>query len=113
MGTLTDRVHRELSDDDVARIAGTYHAWRGDRNAGTYAEVPGFCKAEKIEDIRKHAHILTPGRYVGAEDVEDDAEPFEEKMKRLAATLHDQMAETTKLDAEIAANLEELGYGLA
>jgi type I restriction enzyme M protein len=111
MGALTDRVHRELSDDDVARIAGTYHAWRGDKNAGAYVEVPGFCKAANLEDIRKHEHILTPGRYVGAEDVEDDAELFEDKMKRLSATLRDQMKASEKLDATIAANLKELGYG--
>ena len=111
MGTLVDRVHRELNDHDVAKIAGTYHAWRGDKNAGTYAEVPGFCKAAKLEDIRTHGHILTPGRYVGAEEVEDDGEPFEDKMKRLAATLRNQTAEASKLDAAIAANLKELGYG--
>jgi type I restriction enzyme M protein len=111
MGTLTDRVHRELSDDDVAGIAGTYHAWRGDKNAGTYADVPGFCKAAKLEDIRRHGHVLTPGRYVGAGEVEDDGEPFAAKVKRLAATLRDQTAESAKLDAAIAANLKELGYG--
>jgi type I restriction enzyme M protein len=111
MGTLTDRVHRELSDDDVARISGTYHAWRGDKNAGTYAELPGFCKAARLADIRKHGYVLTPGRYVGAEEVEDDGEPFAEKMKRLAATLRDQTAESSKLNAAIAANLKELGYG--
>jgi type I restriction enzyme M protein len=111
MGTLTDRIHRELSDDDVAKIAGTYHAWRGDKNAGTYADVPGFCKASKLEDIRKHGHVLTPGRYVGSEETEDDGEPFEEKMKRLATTLRDQTAKSGKLDAAIAANLKELGYG--
>lgn len=111
MGTLTDRVHRELSDDDVARIAGTYHAWRGDKDAGPYVEIPGFCKAAMIEDVRKHSHLLTPGRYVGAEGVEDDGEPFEEKMKRLAFALREQTAESAKLDAAIAANLKELGYG--
>ncbi|MGB8521620.1 MAG: class I SAM-dependent DNA methyltransferase [Candidatus Acidiferrales bacterium] len=111
MGTLTDRVHRELSDDDVSRIAGTYHAWRGDKNAGTYVEVPGFCMAAKLDDIRKHGHVLTPGRYVGAEEVEDDGEYFEDKMRRLALTLRDQTAESAKLDAVIAANLKELGYG--
>jgi type I restriction enzyme M protein len=110
-GTLTDRVHRELSDEDVAKIAGTYHAWRGDKDAGTYADVPGFCMAAKLENIRKHGHVLTPGRYVGAEAVEDDGEPFEEKMKVLAATLREQTAESAKFDAVIAANLKELGYG--
>jgi len=111
MGTLTDRVHRELSDADVARIAGTYHAWRGDKGADEYADIPGFCKAAKLEDIRKHGHVLTAGRYVGAEAVEDDGEPFEEKMARLAATLRQQQAEAARLDAAIAANLKELGYG--
>jgi type I restriction enzyme M protein len=111
MGRLTDRVHRELTDEDIARIAGTYHAWRGDKGAGEFADVPGFCKAATQDDIRKHGHVLTPGRYVGAEAVEDDGEPFEEKMSGLAATLREQQAEAARLDAAIAANLKELGYG--
>ncbi len=111
MGTLVDRVHRELTESDLAKIAGIYHAWRGDKDTGTYADVPGFCKATKLEDIRKHGHMLTPGRYVGAEEVEADGEPFEEKMKRLTSTLREQQAEAAKLDAVIAANLKELGYG--
>jgi type I restriction enzyme M protein len=111
LGALVDRVHRELTDEDVAKIAGTYHAWRGDKSAGTYADVLGFCKAAKLDDIRKHGHVLTPGRYVGAEATEDDGEPFDEKMKRLTATLREQQAEAAKLDAAIALNLKELGYG--
>ena len=111
MGTLTDRVHRELTDEDIARITGTYHAWRGDKGAGEYVDVPGFCKAAKLEEIQKHGYVLTPGRYVGAEAVEDDGEPFEEKMARLAATLREQQVEAGRLDAAIAANLKELGYG--
>lgn len=111
LGTLVDRTHRELTDDDLARIAGTYHAWRGDKDAGKYADVPGFCMSAKLEDIRKHGHVLTPGRYVGAEAAEGDGEPFEEKMRRLAATLREQQAEAAKLDAAIAANLRDLGYG--
>jgi type I restriction enzyme M protein len=111
MGTLIDRVHRELTDDDVAKIAGTYHAWRGDKNASMYTDIPGFCKAAKLDDIRKHGHVLTPGRYVGAEVAEDDGEPFEEKMRRLAITLRQQQAEGAKLDTAIAANLNRLGYG--
>jgi type I restriction enzyme M protein len=111
MGQLVDRTHRELTDEEIGRIAGTYHAWRGDKDAGTYDNVPGFCKATKLEDIRKHGHVLTPGRYVGAEAVEDDGEPFEEKMARLAATLRQQQAEAARLDTAIAANLKELGYG--
>jgi type I restriction enzyme M protein len=111
LGSMIDRVHRELTDDDIAKIAGTYHAWRGDPEAGEYADVPGFCKAAALEDIRKHGYVLTPGRYVGAEALEDDGEPFEEKMKRLTATLQEQQAEAAKLDAAITANLRELGYG--
>jgi type I restriction enzyme M protein len=111
MGTLVDRIHRELSDDDVAKIAGTYHAWRGDKNARAYADVPAFCKAAKLDDIRKHGYILTPGRYVGSEEVEGDGEPFEQKMKRLAVALRDQTTKSSNLDAAIAANLKELGYG--
>src|SRR5216110_788879 len=65
MGTMVDRVHRDLTDEDLAKIAGTYHAWRGDEDAGEYADVAGFCKAAKLDEIRKHGHVLTPGRYVG------------------------------------------------
>jgi type I restriction enzyme M protein len=111
MGTLVDRVHRELTDADVAKIAGTYHAWRGDTGAGTYDDIPGFCRSATLDDIRKHGHVLTPGRYVGAEAQVEDAEPFEEKMQRLTATLREQQKESVKLDAAIVANLKELGYG--
>jgi type I restriction enzyme M protein len=111
LGSMVDRTHRELTDDDLARIAGTYHAWRGDPDAGGYADIPGFCKSATLDDIRKHGHVLTPGRYVGAEAAEEDVEPFEEKMSRLAATLREQQAEAAKLDAAIARNLKELGYG--
>ncbi len=111
MGTMVDRVHRELTETDVAKIAGTYHAWRADKGAGKYEDVPGFCKSAALEEVRKHGFVLTPGRYVGAEPVEDDGEPFEEKMKRLVATLREQQAEATKLEEAIAKNLEALGYG--
>jgi type I restriction enzyme M protein len=111
LGRMADRTHKELTDDDIARIATTYHAWRGEHDAGEYADIAGFCKSASLEEVRKHGHMLTPGRYVGAEAVEDDCEPFEEKMKRLTTTLRDQQAEAEKLDAAIAANLEEFGYG--
>jgi len=110
-GRIVDRTHRELSDEDVARIADTYHAWRGETDAGEYADVPGFCRSATLEEVRKHGHVLTPGRYVGAEAQEHDGEPFDEKMKRLVATLREQQAEAAKLDAAIASNLKELGYG--
>jgi len=110
LGRMVDRTHRELTDEDIATIASTYHAWRGEKQAGEYAEVAGFCKSATVEEIRKHGHVLTPGRYVGAEAQEDDGEAFEEKMKRLTATLREQQAEGAKLDGAIAANLKELGY---
>jgi type I restriction enzyme M protein len=206
LGTMADRVHRELTEEDAAKIAGTYHAWRGDEGAGEYADVAGFCKSAKLDEIRAHGHVLTPGRYVGAEVAEDDlpaprpgcffvyaircdddsiyightdnlqrrwnehcagqgadwtksrrpirivhyeeyasreeavarekelkttngrrwlkeeiaagrarqagGEPFDEKMKRLTATLREQQAEAAKLDEAIARNLKELGYGV-
>jgi len=111
LGTMIDRVHRELTDEDIEKIAGTYHAWRGDKGAGSYEDIPGFCKGAKIWQIREHNHILTPGRYVGAAEVEDDGEPFEEKMARLTAELREQAAESEKLDKLIWANLEDIGYG--
>ena len=121
MGTLIDRVHRELTDADIAKIVDTYHAWRGDsgdaemRNAHLgrpqYADVPGFCKSATTDEIAAHGHVLTPGRYVGAEEVEDDGEPFEEKMPRLVAELNAQFAESAKLEQAIKANLRGLGYG--
>jgi type I restriction enzyme M protein len=110
-GRMTDRTHRELADEDIARIASTYHAWRGEKDAGEYSDIAGFCKSALLEEVRKHGHVLTPGRYVGAEAQQDDGEPFEEKMRRLATTLREQQTEATKLDAAIAATLKELGYG--
>lgn len=100
-GTLVDRTHRELIDEDIATIAGTYHAWRGDPGAGEYADVPGSCASATIETIRGHGHVLTPGRYVGAEAADDDDEPFETRMARLVSLLHEQQAEATRLDAQI------------
>lgn len=112
MGALVDRVRRELGDEEIAAIARTYHAWRGDADAGqAYEDIPGFYKAATLDDIRGHNHILTPGRYVGAAAVEDDGEPFYEKMARLTAQLRAQQAEAATLDAQIWANLEAIGYG--
>ena len=122
LGVMADRTHRELTDDEITRIAQTYHAWRGspstsspstgeDRDGGEYRDVAGFCKSAPLDEIRKHGHVLTPGRYVGAEAAEDDGEPFGKKMQRLTATLREQQAEAAKLDVAIAANLKELGYG--
>jgi len=111
LGKLVDRTHRELTDEDVKRIADTFHAWRGEQDAGRYGDIPGFCKTASLDEIRKHGHVLTPGRYVGAEAVEADGKPFEEKMQLLVAQLRQQQAEAATLDREIAKNLERLGYG--
>jgi type I restriction enzyme M protein len=111
MGRMADRTHKELTDGDIARVVATYHAWRGEQGSGEYADIAGFCKSAPLEEVRKHGYVLTPGRHVGAEAVEDDGEPFEEKMQRLTATLREQQAEAAKLDAAIAASLKELGYG--
>lgn len=110
MGELVDRTRRELTDAEIQKIADTYHAWRGEKNAGEYADVAGFCKSATLEDIRKHDHVLTPGRYVGSAEQEDDGEPFEEKMRRLSALWREQRAEGARLDALIEANLKELGF---
>ncbi|MEQ9453176.1 MAG: class I SAM-dependent DNA methyltransferase [Phycisphaeraceae bacterium] len=103
MGTLVTRVLRDLSQEDIARIADTYHAWRADEDG--YTDVPGFCKAVPKSEIAEHGYVLTPGRYVGAEDVEDDGEPFEKKRARLAATLLEQFAESNRLQATIGQSL--------
>jgi len=112
MGTLVDRVHRDLSDEEIARITRTYHAWRGEKDAGKYKDVAGFCKSATTEEITAHGYILTPGRYVGAEAAEDDGEPFEDKMKRLTSTLQEQFQESKRLEGEIRRNLANLGYAL-
>lgn len=112
LGAMIDRVHRELTEVDIRKIADTYHAWRGDKDCEqNYEDIPGFCKSASLDEIRKHGHILTPGRYVGAAEVEDDGEPFEEKMARLTATLREQTEQAAKLDKAIWANLKEIGYG--
>jgi len=115
LGVMVDRRHRELTLEDIKKIADTYHAWRGEPVNGqkmAYADVAGFCKAAKLEEIRKQGHILTPGRYVGAEEEASDDEEFEGKMKRLTAELAEQMREGKKLDEEISKNLESIGYEL-
>ncbi|MCL4458787.1 MAG: type I restriction-modification system subunit M [Chloroflexi bacterium] len=111
MGRMIDRVHRELTDEDIARIAGTYHAWRGDEGVESYQDIPGFCKSASTEEIAAHSHVLTPGRYVGAEDIEDEDEPFEEKISRLTGKLEEQFAESARLEAVIRQNLRGLGHG--
>ena len=110
LGYMLDRTRRDLSSEDITRISETYHAWRGDDGTGDYADVPGFCKGATLEEIRRHGHVLTPGRYVGAEPQPDDGEPFQEKMSRLAAQWREQRDEAARLDAAIAENLAKLGF---
>ena len=110
LGHMLDRTRRDLSAEDITRIADTYHAWRGTREAG-YADEPGFCKSATLGEVRKHGHVLTPGRYVGAAPQEEDGEPFAEKMTRLSAQWREQQAEAQRLDAEIEENLARLGFG--
>ena len=111
LGHMVDRAHRALSAEDIARVADTYHAWRGKEGRGEYADVPGFCKSATLEEIRKHGHVLTPGRYVGAAPQEDDGIPFAEKMARLTVQWREQQTKAKRLDAEIEANLTRLGLG--
>jgi type I restriction enzyme M protein len=143
IGSMISRTQKELTEADIARIAGTYHAWRGDRKllaerrkppgastrivpsndspeglrpaaeieTLTYADQPGYCKSATLEDIRKHDFVLTPGRYVGAADLEDDGIPFETKMSEMTSLLYQQMEESSRLDKVIRKNLEVLGYG--
>jgi type I restriction enzyme M protein len=111
MGALVDRTHRELSGEDIAQIAATYHHWRSETQNGSYQDQPGYCSAATMDDIRQNNYVLTPGRYVGVADVEDDGEPFEDKMARLTVKLYEQMREGQALDDRIRTNLEALGYG--
>lgn len=127
MGTLIDRVHLELTEEDIERIVSTYHEWRHDdlawrgeaekadctlpaKPGSNYRDFPGFCKCATTEEIAAHGYVLTPGRYVGAEEVEDDGEPFEEKMPRLVAELNAQFSESHRLEEIIRNNLKELGF---
>ena len=111
LGSMVDRTHRELTQEDIALIADTYHAWRGGSEASDYLDRPGFCKSLALDEVRKHDHMLTPGRFVGAAAQEDDGEPFEVKMKRLFSELQTQQTDAANLDAAIIANLQDLGYG--
>jgi type I restriction enzyme M protein len=111
MGVLIDRVHRELTEEEIARIAQTYHAWRGEKGAGKYEDIPGFCKSAKLDEISAHGYVLTPGRYVGAEEAEDDGEAIKEKMQLLTAKLEEQFKESARLEEEIKANLRGIGHG--
>ena len=114
MGTMVNRTLKELTKDDIEHIGKTYHAWRGEEDAGgyeAYADEAGYCKSATLDDIKTNDYVLTPGRYVGAAPLEDDGIPFETKMSELSQTLYSQMKDSEKLDSVICKNLEVLGYG--
>ena len=110
LGVMIDRRHKELTPEDVDKIVSVYHAWRGEKDSIKYEDVPGFCKSVKLEEIEKHNFILTPGRYVGVPEEEDDGEPFEDKMKKLTSELKEQFVEGKKLEGEIKQNLKSIGW---
>jgi type I restriction enzyme M protein len=109
MGFMKDRTHKDFSDEDIKLISDTYHAWRKD---GDYEDVKGFCKSANVEEVEKNSHVLTPGRYVGIPDEEDDGIPFEDKMKVLTETLAAQMAKEEDMNAEIKKQLAKIGFTL-
>lgn len=110
LATMISRVQCELTDAVIERIANTVAAWRGDASQPAYEDVAGFCRSVKLDEIAQHGHVLTPGRYVGAEAVENDDEAFADKMQKLTDTLGEQMAKGAELDALIRKKLGGLGY---
>ena len=113
LGFMADRTRREFTDEDIAKIADTYHAWRGDEFAPegkAYADVKGFCKSATLDEIKANDYVLTPGRYVGVAETHEDDEAFSAKMARLTAELTEQMTESAKLDAKIKENLAKIGW---
>ncbi len=108
LGTMVTRKLRELTDEDIQKIAGAYNAFAD----GTLEDVKGFCAVADLQEIAKQDYILTPGRYVGIEEQEDDGEPFEEKMGRLTAELGELFAKSHELEEEIRRQLGAIGYGI-
>ena len=106
MGTMIDRKNRELTKEDIETIANTYASYE----QGELANIKGFCSVADIQEIAKHDYILTPGRYVGIEDQEEDAEPFNDKMQRLTAELSSLFTKSDELQENIKNNLAKLGY---
>ena len=103
LGTMIDRVLRAFTAEDLEKITGTFQRWK--RSAADYADLPGFCKSATLDEIAAHSFVLTPGRYVGAEGVEDDGEPFKQKMGHLVAELDTQSTESAELESAIRQNL--------
>lgn len=112
MGTMISRKQKDLTDDDITTIARTFHAWRGQPEMGSYEDIPGFCKSASFEEVKSHDFVLTPGRYVGAAEIEDDGISFETKMAELTTQLGKQFSESATLEQQIRENLAGLGYGI-
>jgi type I restriction enzyme M protein len=110
LGVMIDRKNRIFEDKDVQLVADTYHNWMNEN--ASYEDVKGFCKSADLTEIEKHKFVLTPGRYVGIEDEEDDGIPFEEKIEKLTSALRDQMNQAQELDIEIKAQLAKIGINL-
>jgi type I restriction enzyme M protein len=108
MGGMISRRHRELTEEDILKISGTYHAWR--TPGSTFEAIKGFCHAASLDEVRANNYVLTPGRYVGAENVEDDGISFDEKMRELTGMLAGQLAESARLETLIREKLKEVGY---
>ena len=110
---MISRKQRELTDNDIAKVAEMYHNWRSpERFATDYKDVPGFCKSANIQEVRKNNYILTPGRYIDFKAVEDDGVAFEEKMKTLTSTFAEQMRKANELDEAIKTNLAKIGFNI-
>ena len=105
LGYMVDRVRKAFTDEEIARVAGVYHAWRGEPDAGEYVDEAGFSKSATLDEVREHGHVLTPGRYVGAADLEDDGVPFEERFIALRQTLEEQFGEAERLSHAIRGEL--------
>ncbi len=108
LGAMATRTVRELSDADIARIADTYHAWRGEPDVDRYEDVPGFCASVTLDSVREHGHVLTPGRYVGSEEADEDSEPLDQKIARLTAEIRDGFVERAILQEAVLAVLDVL-----
>ena len=106
---MVDRTRKEFSDEEIARIAGTYHAWRGEPGQNAYEDLPGFCRTATLAEIGEHNQVLTPGRYVGAATVEADSVPFEKRFAELKESLNEQFSQSEELSALIQAKLEKIG----
>ena len=111
LGFMIDRTHRAFKDEEIQKIVSAYHNWRGDGD-GQYADEPGFCKAAKLDEIRKHQFILTPGRFIEQPDDSLDSEAFEELMEGFTAELEAQFSASNTLDSRIKSSLRNLGYNL-